>query len=435
MCTITRNGCARISRARDLALMGAILLAGAAVARADDTVGPVFVIAMENHNWTQPASYTGTQAIKGNPAAPFINSLVTPGNPNALYVSYANNYIQNVSPVTLSDSHPSEPNYIWAEAGTDFGITNDNDPFGSGGTELPVGTQNLSGLLQNKGILWRSYQEGVDLVPTSGGINTPGSSALTNIRATPANYTVPIKSFSGTSTSYTNQYNGSNQYNYAVKHNGMPFFPATSGGNDSTSANVEKSFYAPIEQLSNDLTAGTYAMYNWITPDQFNDMHTALSGGFTYHGTHLTGDSAQIAQGDNFLSIVVPMIEASDAFQNHNGTIIIWNDETEGDSAATRTQFDGMEIVISKLAKGNAYNNNIQYTHSSDLKTMQELFNVGAGTATGFLGDAANATDLSDLFKPGAIPNAGASVIPEPTSIGLLVMGAAGMLLRKRRKA
>src|SRR5689334_24397818 len=38
----------------------------------------VFVIAMENHNWTQPANqFSGSiQQIFRNPSAPFINSLV-----------------------------------------------------------------------------------------------------------------------------------------------------------------------------------------------------------------------------------------------------------------------------------------------------------------------------------------------------------------------
>ena len=38
----------------------------------------VFVIAMENHNWTQPANqFTGgIQQIYQNPNAPFVNSLV-----------------------------------------------------------------------------------------------------------------------------------------------------------------------------------------------------------------------------------------------------------------------------------------------------------------------------------------------------------------------
>ena len=134
-------------------------------------------------------------------------------------------------------------------------------------------------------------------------------------------FTVPLKSLSGTSPVYTNQYNGSNQYNYAPKHNPQVFFSATNGPSSAPN-------YAPLQQLSTDLTNNTVARYNWIRPDQFNDMHTALTNGFTYHGVTYTGDAASIAQGDNFLSIVIPMIEASQAFKN-NGVIVIWNDETE----------------------------------------------------------------------------------------------------------
>src|SRR6202030_1262652 len=56
-----------------------ILLAswGGATANAQQ-IKTVFVIAMENHNWTQPANqFTGgIQQIYQNPNAPFINSLV-----------------------------------------------------------------------------------------------------------------------------------------------------------------------------------------------------------------------------------------------------------------------------------------------------------------------------------------------------------------------
>ena len=52
----------------------------------------MFLIVMENHNWTQPGTYTSTQQILGNSAAPYINSLVTQGNSNAAMVSYASNY-------------------------------------------------------------------------------------------------------------------------------------------------------------------------------------------------------------------------------------------------------------------------------------------------------------------------------------------------------
>ena len=44
------------------------------------SIGDVFVIMMENHNFTQPSSYTSTQAIYGNANAPYLNSLITPNN-------------------------------------------------------------------------------------------------------------------------------------------------------------------------------------------------------------------------------------------------------------------------------------------------------------------------------------------------------------------
>src|SRR5690242_2531257 len=105
------------------------------------SIGDVFVIAMENHNFTQPSSYTTTQAIYGNANAPYITSLITPGNANAVQTSWASNYTSLGAAV-----HPSEPNYIWTEAGTNFGVTSDNNPFGSGGTEQTT-NQHLSGLL------------------------------------------------------------------------------------------------------------------------------------------------------------------------------------------------------------------------------------------------------------------------------------------------
>jgi hypothetical protein len=66
-------------------------------------------------------------------------------------------------------------------------------------------------------------------------------------------------------------------------------------------------------------------------------------------------------------------------------------------------------MVISKLAKGHAYASTKDYTHSSDLATLQKVFGLRANTPTGYLNDAANpqldgTTDISDMFKPGVIP-------------------------------
>jgi len=350
-----------------------------AVAPADQ-IRTVFVIPMENHNWTQPGTQTSPAQILGNPAAPYINSLVTPGNANAVQVSFAANY-QN----TGSGIHPSEPNYLWSEGGTNYGILNDDDPFPSNDQSA---TNHLCGYLQSLGIGWKSYQEDTDLSTSSG--------QLTNTPLSPSQYTVPLVSFAGSSSLYTNPYNGRNQYGYAAKHNPQVFFLDTDGGDNQTTSNPEASHYAPLQVLQSDLAGGTVAPFNWISPDLYNDMHTALSGGFTYHGTNWSGDQAAVAAGDNFLSIVVPMIMASSAYQN-GGVIVIWNDETEGGDDPSRTI---MEIVISPLAKGNAYRGTVRYTHSSDLRSWQEVFGVGPITG---IGDAQNASDLSDLFQLGAL--------------------------------
>jgi hypothetical protein len=205
----------------------------------------------------------------------------------------------------------------------------------------------------------------------------------------------PINNRSGTYTTVVNVTNGSKRYDYAVKHNPPAFFTDTNGGNNATASNPAAAYYAPLQQLQIDLASNTTAQYNWITPNQSNDMHTALSGG--YKG--LTGDNAAIKQGDDFLAAVIPTIMASQAYKN-NGAIIIWSDETEGTSA---DDFNHtlMEIVISPLAKGDGYASSLNYTHSSDLKTMQEIFQVGP-----LLGDAAAAgtLDLSDLFVANTIP-------------------------------
>jgi phosphatidylinositol-3-phosphatase len=107
-------------------------------------------------------------------------------------------------------------------------------------------------------------------------------------------------------------------------------------------------------------------------------MHSSLNTSFTYNGvTYAAGaDQEAVALGDNFLSTVVPEIEASQAFKD-NGVIVIWNDETEGDETLGSTAgFDGTEIVISPLAKGNAYTNDVLYTHASDLRQRLQRYFV-----------------------------------------------------------
>jgi len=275
-------------------------------------------------------------------------------------------------------------------------------------------------------VTWKTYAEDTNLLGSNGqNFNAAHSTAgvtLTSTGAPTSQYEVPLTSFSGTSSTYANPYNGSNQYNYAAKHVPQVFFTDTNGGNNPTSANPLAQNYAPLQQLSTDLANNTVERFNWITPDQYNDMHSALKTNFTYNGvTYAAGtDAQQIALGDNFLSKIVPLIEASQAFKN-NGEIVIWNDETEGDETAGSTAgINGMEIIISPLAKGNAYTNIVQYSHSSDLRTLENIFGVAA-PGGGYLGAANDTNTLS------AICRRSPSGVPEPSTWTMMFVGFAGL--------
>src|SRR2546422_9636243 len=88
------------------ALVCALLMTMPAGAQVNN-VKKVFVIVMENRNWSQ---------FRGAANAPYINNTLLP---------QASHAEQFYNPPSL---HPSLPNYLWLEAGTNFGILNDSDP-------------------------------------------------------------------------------------------------------------------------------------------------------------------------------------------------------------------------------------------------------------------------------------------------------------------
>lgn len=274
------------------------------------SIQTVWIILMENHNWSQ---------IKGSNSAPFINNTLLP------MASHAEQYFNSPG------IHPSLPNYLWLEAGTNFGILDDNAPS----VNSQSTTQHLVSLLQQKGITWKTYQEDVS-----------GSDC-------------PLMS-SG---------------KYAAKHNPFVYFDDVTNSQDPSSANCI-AHVRPFAELAHDLTNDNVAQYNFITPNLCNDMH----------------DSCQplqdpVEQGDMWLANNLPMILTSSSYQNGGAVLVTWDEAGTGDGPI------GM-IVLSPLAKGKGYENSIYYNHGSTLRTLQEIFGV-----TPLLNDAANQTDLSDLFS------------------------------------
>jgi hypothetical protein len=283
-------------------------------AGAGSAIQTIFIILMENHDWSQ---------ILGSPSAPYINEQLLPQS------SYADQYY---NPPRL---HPSLPNYLWLEAGDNFGIRDNNLPK----INHQDTTDHLASYLESQGISWKTYQEGIP------GTDCPLLLLVLN--------------------------------RYAPKHNPFVYFDDLTDGVDPQSPHCIAKV-RPYSELADDLVNLKVAQYNFITPDLCHDMHDTF-------GCE-TRDS--ILNGDLWLSREVPKILASNAFKNDGALFITW-DEGRGISDGPI----GM-IVLSPLAVGGGYHNSIPYSHSSTLRTFQEILNVGP-----YLRDAANATSLSDLFS------------------------------------
>jgi len=235
--------------------LAVLSLAGAAAATSApaaglDATSNVFVILMENHNWVD---------IKGSPNAPYINNTLLP------MASYCDQYY---NPPGL---HPSEPNYLWLEAGTNFGILNDNPPSSNHQST----TSHFVTQLKNAGISWKTYQEDID------GLSCPVTDS----------------------------------YPYAVRHNPFAFFDDVTGSSSPPCTSVMR----PLSELATDLASNTVAHYNFITPNVCSDMHDSCAP-----------TSNPVKQGDNWLAQYVPIILNSTAYQNNGLIIITWDEGENG---------------------------------------------------------------------------------------------------------
>ena len=260
--------------------------------RTDTHIKTVWVILMENQNLS---------AVKGSKWAPYINNVLLP------QASYTEQYF---NPPTV---HPSLPNYLWIEAGTNFGIADDRSPA----SDSQSTTEHLVTLLKNAGIEWRAYEENM-----------------------PAN-TCPLF----------------DKYPYAVRHNPFVYFDDVTDYRKPNSAYCI-SHVRPFDELAKDLAGNSVPQYNFITPNVCSDMHDSCSP-----------LRNKIAQGDTWLSKNLPEILNSEAYRSGGAVFLTWDEAVIGDGPI------GM-IVLSPFAKGHGYSNSIHYDHGSLLRTLQEIFGV-----------------------------------------------------------
>jgi phosphatidylinositol-3-phosphatase len=301
-------------------------------------VKTVWVILMENHNWTgdDAGASFGDPDLKGSLLAPYINGnlLATSAHPEQYYNPPGN--------------HPSQTNYLWLEAGTNFGVLADTQP----GQPQLFTTKHLVTLLQDAGISWRVYAE-----PNFG-------AAVFD--------TCPV------------------DFTYLdVEHVPQVYFEDINASLNPKSTECI-SHVRPYYQLSIDLVHDTTARYNFITPNLCHDGHEGISP----CDAQEPKDNTQ--RSDAWLKRNVPLILQSKAYNDGGAIFILW------DEAEDSGQFSDGPIglfLLSPFAKGGgkaAYSNSIHYDHSSTLKTIEEIFHI-----TPLLGGAAGdkTSDLRDLFQ------------------------------------
>ena len=266
----------------------------AGAAKRVHAIKTVFVIVMENSNWAD---------VAGSPDAPYINSLL----PKA---SYCTHYFDNPLGV-----HPSEPNYIWMEAGFHLGLTTDYDP--SPGNVSSA--DHLTKQMDAAGISWKTYAEDAP----------PG--------------VCPVEMVG----------------NYAPKHVPPVFFTDIVGNPPSVTSPQCIRHVVPYAELAKDLASGNVPRYAFIVPNQCHDMHGGLR-------CPLFGETKQ---GDDWLGRNLPTILQSRAYTDGGAVFITWDESRGGEHPI------GM-IVLSPAAKGGGYQSTTKYFHSSLLRTIQEIFDL-----------------------------------------------------------
>ena len=259
--------------------------------------------------------------------APYLNGLLATS-------AHATNFMDE-----LALAIPSEPHYIWMEAGTnvfsDRTFTSDAD---GSTTNSTAETKHLSTQLDTAGLTWTAYQEGI----------TTGA--------------CPIGS-SG---------------EYAAKHDPFVFFRDVVGSPPSASNARCGQHHKALADLTADLQAGTVANYAFITPNLCDDMHgdSGCASG--------TGAAANIKAGDTWAAANVPaLIQYT---HTHDAILLlVWD---EGDANRLIPFIAISDHVVTGASTAS-------YTQSSQVKSIEEFLGLPVLPAV------SGAADFSPMFAPG----------------------------------
>ena len=247
--------------------------------------------------------------------------------------------------------NPSLPNYLCLTGGSDFGCAGyDGSPDSNACTQAAWVAPNVADRLETAGLSWKAYMEDM---PSP--CYASGDSGL-----------------------------------YILHHD--PFLYYRGIATDSTRCNRVVPAGTDASLLVADLqSASTAANFMWLSPNNCHNMH-----------------SCSVAQGDSFLSNLVPQILGSPVFTTTRAALLITFDEDHGGTVYT---------VWAGAAVKRGFKSSFGYNHFSVLATLESNWNLSPLTAND--GDAPS---MGEFFT-GQADRSGS--LPLPPAGSLLILGAA----------
>jgi hypothetical protein len=330
----------------------------------------VFVIMLENHSQS---------SVIGDVNAPYITSLAHD------YAEAANYY---------GVTHPSEPNYVAAISGSNWGMNADVASY-------TYDHENIVDQLEGAHLSWAAYMESMPTVGDATDQQYPASAAL-----------------------------------YANKHNPFVLF------DDIKNSPARLQHVKPYTSFASDMAGKNVPNFVWISPNQCHDMHGGVYTQIAADGSDGTpcpygstkddaNDAALKQKADQFVKGAVTTIMASPAWKTGRSAIFVVTDEndftgnksTDGWETADGccdspylpqgTQFLGSNgqpdgtvwsggvygggkipaIVITTNGRKGGYTSQVPYNHYSLLRTIEWNWNLG------YLGNASDANQVKPMTE------------------------------------
>src|SRR3989475_546805 len=250
--------------------------------------------------------------------------------------------------ISLQDNYcnvnPSLPNYLCLSGGTDFGCSGyDGDPNSNGCTSSAWNSENIIERIVSAGLTWKAYMEDMP----------------------------------------SNCY-GSNSGNYAVRHD--PFVYYNDIVSNATRCNkVVPAGTAGSALLTDLASTSTASNYMWFTPNTCNDLH-----------------DCDVPIGDAYLSVLVPLILASNVFLTERAALLLTFDEGYGQPIYT--------VWAGPVVK-TAYTSSAAYSHFSVLSTIESNWNLLPLTS-----NDQNAPNMNEFFTTPQGPDFSLSANPSTVS-------------------